>query len=89
MGLPPPYLEEGVPGRGLPLRSTGSYAGRRDEFEDVRDGEYEERLGDIRLGDTRFGEYGIYGGASVGGGRFGALARIDGDRERAGDACGG
>ena len=40
----PVYLEDGVPGRGLPLISTGSYemldGGGRAASEDVREGEY-------------------------------------------------
>ena len=50
MGLPP-YLEDGVPGRGLPLMSAGSYVGRLDELVDeVREGDH-DLVGDGRLGE--------------------------------------
>jgi hypothetical protein len=87
MGLPP-YLDDGVPGRGLPLRSAGSYGmldgGGRDESDDVRDGEY------IREGEFRRGMNGKYEGASaVGGAIVGAVSRMEGDRDRGRDAAEG
>ena len=48
----PPYFDAGEPGRGLPLRSTGSYGisdgGGRDDSDDVRDNS--DRAGEPRLG---------------------------------------
>ena len=86
LGLPP-YRDDGVPGRGLPFRSAGSYAigemGRREDCEDVLDGV------NVRVGDS--GAYGEYGGAPVvGGGMVGAVSRMDGDcdRGREGEALG-
>lgn len=76
----PPYFEDGVPGRGLPCRSTGSYAmfdgGGREDSDDVR-----ERTDD-RAGDREplLGLYETYGAALLnGGGMFGAVSRIEGD----------
>ena len=58
IGLPP-YLLDGVPGRGLPLMSAGSYAmidgGRLEELEEVRDGDDLEGVYD-RAGDALLGE---------------------------------
>ena len=65
----PPYFEEGVPGRGLPLMSGGSYT--------TLDGgglvQSDEPLDGVngRTGETR-PEPGMYGGTSVGGTMFGA-----------------
>lgn len=78
MGLPL-YLEEGVPGRGLPLISAGSYeifdGGGRDDSDEVRVGEYD------LLGEDLLGIYGRYDGASAAVGRamFGTLSSTDGD----------
>jgi hypothetical protein len=53
----PPYLEEGVPGRGLPLRLAGSYEAfvgeGRPESVEPREGEYD------RADGARLGEYGM------------------------------
>lgn len=56
LGLPP-YCEEGVPGRGLPFISGGSYA----IFEGGGLGMSDERLEGVhgRTGETRLGERGI------------------------------
>ena len=48
----PPYLEDGVPGRGLPLISAGSYAisdgGGRDDSDELRDNS--DLVGEFRGG---------------------------------------
>ena len=72
-----PCLEDGDPGRGLPLRSAGSYAmsggGGRDDSEEVRDKR-------DRVGEPLAGMYGRYDGASVDvGASFGAVSSMDGD----------
>jgi hypothetical protein len=63
----PPYLEDGVPGRGLPLISAGSYGtlegGGRDQSEELRVGV------SGRIGDERSGE--IFRGFAVGRGIVG------------------
>lgn len=50
----PPYLEDGVPGRGLPLMSAGSYGmlegGGRESSEEARDGDH-DLVGDARPGE--------------------------------------
>ncbi len=82
----PPYFEDGEPGRGLPLRSTGSYAmsdgGGRDDSEDVRDSS--DRVGELRLGI-----YGRYGASVDVGASLGAVSSMEGDcgrgREEADD----
>jgi hypothetical protein len=83
LGLPP-YRDEGVPGRGLPFRSAGSYwiddGGRFPASDPTRGGDHD------LVGDARPGEYALYAGASEGGGMTGALPRIDGDRDRGMDA---
>ena len=73
----PLYFEEGVPGRGLPLRFTGSYGisdgGGRDDSEEVR-----ERVD--RVGELRPGMYGRYDGRLPAvGTSFGAVSKIDGE----------
>lgn len=59
----PPYLDEGVPGRGLPLRSARSYdmgdGGGRESSEEFLDGEL------ARVGEVLGGMYGRYEGASA------------------------
>lgn len=75
----PPYFEDGVPGRGLPCKSAGSYGifagGGRDDSDEVR--ESNDRVGDREL---LLGLYGIYGGALlIGGGMFGAVSSMEGD----------
>lgn len=75
----PPYFEDGVPGRGPPCKSAGSYGifagGGREDSDDVR--ESNDRVGDREL---LLGLYGIYGGALlIGGGMFGAVSRMEGD----------
>ena len=76
-----------MPGRGLPLRSTGSYAisegGGRDVSEEVR-----ERL-DL-VGELRFGMYGRYDDTlPCVGTSLGAVSRIEGDCGRDVDEVGG
>lgn len=52
LGLP--YLEEGVPGLGLPLMSAGSYGmfdgGGREDSDEVRDNVYDDRGGEALAG---------------------------------------
>lgn len=77
LGLPP-YLEEGVPGLGLPLRSTGSKlrfagGGLLNSEEPLEGGQ--EFVGDRRP----LGEYVVYD--SSGGGSIGAVSIIDGALE--------
>lgn len=59
----PLYFDEGVPGRGLPLMSAGSYGildgGGRTVSEDIREGD------NVRVGELRRGMNGKYDGASV------------------------
>jgi hypothetical protein len=54
----PPYAEDGVPGRGLPFRSAGSYEATdgvgRDQSADACEG-VEGRAGDDRSGDRSLG----------------------------------
>lgn len=62
----PPYLDDGVPGRGLPLISAGSYetvdAGGLGQSVEALDG-VQDRDGDVLPGDAA--RYGIYGDPSV------------------------
>ena len=88
LGLPP-YCEEGVPGRGLPLRSDGSYAtfggGGLDMSDEPLEGVHE------RTGEVRPGERGIWDGISEteGGGICGASSSTDEVREGDNDAAEG
>jgi hypothetical protein len=54
----PPYTDDGVPGRGLPFRSAGSYEATdgvgRGQSVDARDG-VEGRMGDDLSGDRCLG----------------------------------
>ena len=64
-GLPPYLAEDGVPGRGLPFRSAGSYgvvvAGGRVRSDPPLDG-VQGRPGELRVGEG--GDEDLYGGAS-------------------------
>jgi hypothetical protein len=76
LGLPP-YLDEGVPGLGAPLRSTGSNCasgGGLPRSEDTREGDH-DRVGDVRP----LGEYGLYDAS--GWCITGALSMMDDARE--------
>jgi hypothetical protein len=69
----PPYLEDGVPGRGLPFMSAGSYGtlggGGRDQSEEPRVGV------SGRIADERSGE--IFRGFAVGRGMVGVWLRLE------------
>ena len=78
----PLYLDDGVPGRGLPLRSEGSYAigdgGGFEESEELLEGDTDRVL------EFLAGMKGRYEGASAAeGARLGALSNMEG-----GDGCG-
>jgi hypothetical protein len=70
----PPYAEEGVPGRGLPFKSAGSYEATdgvgRVQSVDVREG-VEGRTGDERSGDRSLGTL------AVGRGNVGVCPRLE------------
>ena len=73
----PPYFDDGVPGRGLPLISAGSYGisdgGGLDDSDEVR--ESVDREGEVRLG-----MYGKYDDAfPVVGVSFGAVSTTEGE----------
>jgi hypothetical protein len=72
----PPYWEEGVPGRGLPLISGGSYCGPDDRVQSV---------------ETLDGVDGLIGdrGLAVGNGMEGARPRLEFGRELYTDATPG
>ena len=75
----PPYLEEGVPGLGLPFKSTGSKfrfegGGRVNSLDPPRDG-LQERVGEA----LPLAAYVVY--ELSGGGIAGAPSMIDGARE--------
>lgn len=69
----PPYLEDGVPGRGLPFISAGSYetleGGGLDQSEEARVG-VSGRMGDERSGET-------FRGFAIGRGMVGAWPRLE------------
>lgn len=73
----PPYLEDGVPGRGLPLMSAGSYGtlggGGRDQSDEPRVG-VSGRIVEERSGET-------LRGLPVGRGMLGAWPRLELGRE--------